>query len=232
MAKRKVSPIVDETPVQEVYAPTQALFQKYQMPLLYVLGGIVVVALCYWGYKALVVAPKQQEAVAAMWHAQAMFEQDSFRMALENPGGGFDGFQALADKYSGTPAGSTAGYYAGICYLHLGDFDNAITYLDKSSPDGSLLPAMRYGALGDAYSEKKDYGNALKYYDKAVDASDNEVLASYFLKKYAMLNEHEGNKEEALKAYERIRTDYPNQTSQDWREVEKYIYRVQAAAGK
>ncbi len=229
MAKRKVSTIVEETPVQEVYAPNaQALLQKYQMPLLYVLGGIIVLALCYWGYKALVVAPKQQEAVAAMWHAQAMFEQDSFRMALENPGGGFDGFQTLADKYSGTAAGSTASYCAGICYLYLGDFDNAITYLDKSSPDGTILPAMRFGALGDAYSEKKDFSGALKYYDKAVDAADNEVIATYYLKKYAMLSEHEGNKDAALKAYERIRTDYPNQTSQDWREVEKYIYRVQA----
>ncbi|MEO6037303.1 MAG: tetratricopeptide repeat protein [Saprospiraceae bacterium] len=228
MAKRKVSPTVEETPVQEVFSPTQDFIQKYQTPLLYVLGGLVVLGLGYWGYKAVVVAPKQQEAVAAMWHAQALFEQDSFKMALENPGGGFDGFQTLADKYSGTPAGSTASYCAGICFLQMGDFDNAIKYLDDSSPDGMVLPAMRFGALGDAYSEKKDYSSALKYYDKAVGASDNEILAAYYLKKLAMLNEHEGNKDAALKAFERIRTDYPNQSSQDWREVEKYIYRLQA----
>ncbi len=228
MAKRKVSPTVEETPVQEVFEPTQDFLVKYRNPLLYGLAGLIVLALCYWGYKSVVVGPKQQEAVAAMWHAQAMFDQDSFRMALENPGGGFDGFQVLADKYSGTLAGSTANYYAGICYLHLGDFDNAVKYLEKSSPDGTLLPAVRNGALGDAYSEKKDYGAALKYYDKAVDATDNDVIAVYYLKKLAMLNEHEGNKDAALKAYERIRTDYPNPTSQDWREVEKYIYRVQA----
>lgn len=232
MAKRKVSPIAEETTVQEVFAPNQSFLEKYQVLLVYALGGLLLLAGGYWVYKSAVVGPKQQEAVAAMWHAQAMFEQDSFRMALENPGGGFDGFQTLADKYGGTPAGSTASYYAGICYLQMGDFDNAIQYLEDSSPDGTLLPAVRYGALGDAHSEKKDYGAALKYYDQAVDATENDVLAAYYLKKLAMLNEHEGNKDAALKAYERIRTDYPNQTSQDWREVEKYIYRVRAAAGK
>ncbi len=229
MAKRKVSPTLEETSVQEVYAPTVSFLEKYQTLLIYVLGGILALFLGYWLYKYLIVAPKQEEAVAAMWHAQALFEQDSFKMALENPGGGFDGFQTLADKYSGTPAGSTACYSAGICYLHLGDYDNAIKYLDKSSPGGTLLPAIRLGALGDAYSEKKDYASALKYYDKAVDASENELLGAYFLKKLAMLNDYQGNKEAALKAYERLRTDYPNQSSQDWREVEKYIYRAQAA---
>lgn len=229
MAKRKVSPTVEETSVQEVYAPTVSFLEKYQTILLYALGGIVALVAGYWLYKYMIVGPKQQEAVAAMWHAQTLFEQDSFRMALENPGGGFDGFQVLADKYSGTPAGSTASYCAGICYLHLGDYDNAITYLDKSSPDGDLLPAVRFGALGDAYSEKKDFASALKYYDKAVDATDNELLAAYYLKKLGMLNEFQGNKDAAMKAYERLRTDYPNQSSQDWRDVEKYIYRAQGA---
>lgn len=229
MAKRKVSPTVEETIVQESYSPASSFLEKNQTMLLYVLGGIVALVAGYWLYKYMIVGPKQQEAVAAMWQAQTLFEQDSFRMALENPGGGFDGFQALADKYSGTPAGSTASYCAGICYLHLGDYDNAISYLEKSSPDGALLPTMRLGALGDAYSEKKDFASALKYYDKAVDATENELLAAYYLKKLGMLNEFQGNKDAAIKAYERLRTDYPNQSSQDWREVEKYIYRAQGA---
>ncbi len=230
MAKRKVSPTAQETIVQEPYAPTTPFLQKNQTLFLYAIGVLIALLVGYGVYKYLIVAPKQQEAVAAMWHAQSLFERDSFRMALENPGGGFDGFQTLADKYSGTPAGSTASYYAGICYLQLGDFDNAIKYLEDSSPKGELLPAVRHGALGDAYSEKKDFNAALKHYDEAVDASDNEVLAAYYLKKLGMLHEYQKNNDAALKAYERLRTDYPSQTSQEWREVEKYIYRVQAAS--
>ncbi|MBV6441198.1 MAG: hypothetical protein DYG98_09080 [Haliscomenobacteraceae bacterium CHB4] len=231
MAKRKVSPAVEEVTVQEVgSAPAQSFLEKYPNLLLYVVGAIGLAVGGWWLYKSMIVAPKQKEAVAAMWHAQQQFERDSFRLALENPGGGFDGFLALADKFSGTPAGNSANYYAGICYLQMGDFDNAIAYLEKFDGEGDLLPAMKYGALGDAWSEKGDYGKALDLYEKAADATKNSLLAGYYLKKLGMLNEYQGNKEAALKAYERLHRDFPNPSSQDWREVEKYIYR--AGAGK
>lgn len=231
MAKRKVSSATEEITVQEVSAtPAQPIWEKYPNLLLYVVAAIGLAVGGWWLYKSMIVAPKQKEAVAAMWHAQQQFDRDSFRLALENPGGGFDGFLTIADKFSGTPAGNSANYYAGICYLHMGDFDNAITYLEKFDGEGDLLPAMKYGVLGDAYSEKEDYGKALDYYEKAADATKNDLLAGYYLKKLGMLNEHQGNKEAALKAYERLHRDFPNPASQDWREVEKYIYR--AGAGK
>ncbi|MCA0236009.1 MAG: tetratricopeptide repeat protein [Bacteroidetes bacterium] len=225
MAKRKVAQNTDTIEVQEVQTVSAPFWEKYQKQLLYALGAVVVLIAGWWLYKTLIVAPKQQEAVASMWQAQNMFERDSFRLALDGPGGGFDGFVALADKYSGTPAGNLANYYAGVSYLHLGEFDNAIQYLEKYDAEGELLPAMKYGALGDAYSEKKDFSKALDLYKKATDATDNELLSSVYLKRLGLLYQHEGNKEEAVKVFERLRRDYPNQQSQDWREIEKYIYR-------
>lgn len=235
MAKRKVAAEGTEptVPVQEVASAPfnfQSFLDQNQNLILYALGGIALLFLGWWGYKKMIVEPKQREAVAAMWQAEQMFERDSFKLALENPGGGFDGFQVLADRFSGTAAGSTAAYCAGICCLQTGDFDNAIKYLNDCSPASDLMAAVRNGALGDAYAEKKDFGKALDYYEKAANASDNDVLATYYLKKLGMLNEYQGNKAAAVKAYERIRMDYPNQQSQDWREIEKYIYR--AGAGK
>ncbi len=231
MAKRKVSPTAEELVVQEVSAaPAQPIWDKYPNLIPYILGAVVLAVGGWWLYKSMIVAPKQKEAVSAMWHAQQQFDRDSFKLALENPGGGFDGFVSIADKFSGTPAGNSANYYAGICYLQMGDFDNAIKYLEDYSPEGELLPAMKYGALGDCYSEKEDYGKALDFYEKAADATKNDLLATYYLKKLGMLNEYQGNKEAAVKAYERIRRDFPNQSSQDWREIEKYIYR--AGGGK
>ncbi|MCC6281723.1 MAG: tetratricopeptide repeat protein [Saprospiraceae bacterium] len=226
MAKRKVAQTAETIEVQEVQQVSAPFWEKYQKELLYALGAVAAVAVGWWLYKSMIVAPKQQEAVASMWQAQNMFERDSFRLALDGPGGGFDGFVALADKYSGTPAGNTANYYAGVSYLQLGEFDNAIQYLEKYDAEGTLLPAVKYGALADAYSEKKDYAKALDLYEKASEATDNEVLSSLYLKRLGMLYEYQGNKEEAVKVYERLRRDYPNQQSQDWREIEKYIYRA------
>lgn len=230
MAKRK-SQAAEEITVQEVKsAPARPFWEQNPKIILYAVGAIVVALGIWWLYKSMVLAPKQKEAVAAMWHAQQQFERDSFDLSLNNPGGGFDGFAALADKYSGTPAGNTARYYAGVCYLHLGDFDNAIKYLDDFSAEGDLMPAMKYGTLGDCYSEKGDFSKALDYYDKAAGATKNGLLAGYYLKKLGMLYENQGNKEAALKAFERLRRDFPDPASPDWRDVEKYIYR--AGGGK
>lgn len=230
MAKRKVSP--DETViVQEVnVAPSQPFWEQYQNIIMYALGAVAVAVLGWWLYKSMIVGPKQQEAVASMWQAEAQFGRDSFQLALENPGGGFDGFLTIADKYSGTPAGNLANYYSGICYLHLGDFDNAIKFLEDYDAEGMLLPAMKVGALGDAYAEKKDFDKALDYYEKASNATENDVVAAYYLKKLGMLYQYQDKHDKAREAYERLRKEFPNQGSADWRDVEKYIYR--ASVGK
>lgn len=226
MAKRKTSQSADETvDVQEVQAPAQPFWEKNQNLLLYVVGGIAVLVAAWFGYKTLIVGPQQTEAVNASWQAQAQFDRDSFKLALENPGGGYDGFLGIIEKYGSTPAGNSAKYYAGVCYLQMGDFDNAIKYLDDFSPAGDILPAMKHGILGDCYSEKKEFDKALASYKKAADEEGNELLSAYYLKKLGMLNEYQGNAAAANEAYERLRRDFPNQSSPDWRDIEKYIYR-------
>lgn len=235
MAKRK-SEQAEIVEVQEVSitGATSSLPSWAQDPknLAYALGAVVVLVGGWLLYKNLVLAPKNKEALAAMWKAEQQFARDSFQLALDGntasglEGVGFQGFTALADEYSGTPAGSACSYYAGVCYLNLGKFDEAISALNEVDADGAVLPAMKYGLLGDAYSEKQDYSSALSYYEKAADAAEADVIAIYYLKKLGMLNEFQGNKDAALEAYERIHRDYPNQQVSDWRDIEKYIYRL------
>lgn len=235
MAKRKAdqTQVVDVQEVKEGAGTRsfslQALFDQYQQYILYAMGGIILLFAGWWLYKTMIVAPRQKEAVESMWQAEQMFGRDSFQLALDGTGMS-DGFLAIADKYSGTAAGNSARYYAAVCYLQLGNFDEAINQMDRYSAKGEFLPAMKNGILGDCYSEKEDFGKALSYYKKAADATDNDLIAAYYLRKLGMLYEHQGNTADALKTYERLRRDYPNPQSADWREVEKYIYR--AGGGK
>jgi tetratricopeptide (TPR) repeat protein len=228
MAKRKVSSATEEVVVEQEVIETSSInfFEQYQKQILYAVLGLALLFGAWYAYKSFIQAPKQKEAESAMWQAQAMFERDSFSAALNNPGGGYDGFLALADKFSGTKAGNTATYYAGISYLQLGDLDNAIKYLESASVDGTLLPITRNGALGDCYSEKKDYAKGLSFYEKAVSAGDNEVLTPYYLKKIAQLNESQyvNNKSAANAAYLKIKSMYP--LSGEARDIDKYIART------
>jgi tetratricopeptide (TPR) repeat protein len=225
MAKRKTS-AKDETLVDivEVKESAESFVERNQQ---LIFGGLVALVLLvggYFAYKYLFQVPKQNEAVEQMYKAQEQFERDSFRLALANPGSGFPGFLDIIDQYSGTPAANSAEYYAGICYLHLGEYDAAIAHLNDFTPDDEVLPITKMGAIGDAHAEKGDLDKALSFYKKAVSAGDNEILTAYYLKKVGMLNEKNGDFAAAKDAYEQIRKDYPD--SNEGRDIEKYIARV------
>ena len=55
---------------------------------------------------------------------------DSVKLAL-NGDNINSGFAKIISKYSGTKAANLAKFYAGSCYLKLGDFNNAVKYLKR-----------------------------------------------------------------------------------------------------
>ncbi len=226
MAKQNVKKEDVLIDVAEVTHEAQNWFETYKKPLLI---GVVALAagIAGWFWYQSNVAANQKKAVVAMYHAEQMFERDSFASALSNPGGGFEGFQGIASKYSGTPAGNLAHYYSGICYLNLGKFDEAIKALEDFSPTGEVTPTMKAGALADAYSEKKDFAKALKLYKEAANSGGIDDLKALYLKRYAMLSEVQNDMGSALDAYKEIKEKYA--LTSEARDIEKYIARAEAA---
>lgn len=199
-------------------------FEEKKNVITYGLIGLLIVVGGYLLYRQMVQEPKAKAAIEQIAKAQFQFDQDSFALALTNPGDGFPGFLDIAGDYSGTATGNLALYYAGISYLNLGQFDAAIDYLNDFSPAGDITPTMRAGALGDAHSEKNDFTQALSYYNKAVSNSNNDFLSAYYLKKVGLLNEHQGNKEAARKAYQTIKDKYFSTPISG--DIDKFIVRV------
>ena len=201
------------------------IFEENKNTVTYLLIGLLVIVGGYLLYRQVVKLPKEKEAIEQMAQAQVQFERDSFAIALTNPGQGFPGFVDIADDYGSTAAGNLALYYAGISYLQLGQFDAAIDYLNDFSPAGDVTPAMKAGALGDAYSEKGDFDKALSSYNKAVGKSNNPLISAYYLMKVGMLNERQGNAEAAREAYQTIKEEYYNTPQAN--DIDKYLVRVQ-----
>ena len=207
--------------LSEVSGQAEDFFERNQKPVM--LGAILFVVLIggYFVYQNMFLKPRQTEAIEQMSEAEFQFSRDSFSLALVNPGNGFPGFADIVKNYSGTDAGNAALYYAGISTLNMGQYEAAISYLEDFSADGELLPIMKQGALGDAYSEKGELDKGLSYYNKAVGAGNNELLTPYYLKKVALLSQKMENTGAAVSAWERIKNDYP--TSNEAREASKYI---------
>lgn len=227
MAKEKrTKQPTDEVLVETIEGSSKSVtdfFEDNKQTVSYLLGGLFVVVIGFLIYRQFVQAPRAKEAAEQMAAAQLQFERDSFALALTNPGNGFPGFADIAEDYSGTEAGNLALYYAGVSYLNLGQFDAAIDYLEDFSPSGTITPTMKAGALGDAYSEVNQFGKALKQYQRAAE-SDNAFLAAYYLKKYGMLSERQGDVAAAKEAYQQIKTDYFDTPAAG--DIDKYLARV------
>jgi tetratricopeptide (TPR) repeat protein len=188
---------------------------------IFVLALIIVVG-GYWAYKKLYMEPRNAEAQQSVFHAQNYFNNDEFQIALDGDGMA-PGFLEVIDNYGNTQAGKLSKYYAGISYLHLGEFEMALDYLNGFKTKNEELKAIANGAMGDAHLELDNQEEALRFYNKAID-SKNELAAPFYLLKKGILLEEMGNKEDALNAYQTIKDDYEN--SAEARQIDKYITRV------
>ncbi|NCO56011.1 MAG: tetratricopeptide repeat protein, partial [Bacteroidetes bacterium] len=127
-------------------------------------------------------------------------------------------------------AGNLSNYYAGVCYLNLGQFDKAIEYLSDYSTDDKLLYPVSQGAMGDACMELGKTEEALSYYKKAADEKPNEFTSPIYMMKAGFALEKLNKWEEALAIYERIEKEF-NKTNEG-RKIEKYITRAKIKLNK
>jgi len=81
--------------------------------------------------------------------------------------------------------------------------------------------AQNLGLQGDIAVDKGDYEAAVKFFAKAVKASDNIYTTPLYLRKQGLALQALGRNAEAVELFEQILADYP--ASMDAREAEKLI---------
>jgi tetratricopeptide (TPR) repeat protein len=215
--------------VEEAFSKTEQFIEKNQKVILIVVGAIILIVLGYFGFKRLYIAPREKEAQTQMFMAEKYFEMDSLTKALKGDGN-YLGFLDIIDQYKFTKSANLSHYYAGICYLRKGEFQNAIDQLDDFSTGDELVGPMALGATGDAWMELNATDKAISYYLKAADKRKNDLTSPMFLMKAGMAYEIEGKNEDALKVYNRIKTEFAR--TNEGRDIDKYIARIKGLEKK
>ena len=229
MVKKKDTTEERIVAVEEALSKSEQFIERNQKILTYVVGGIIVVILLFFGYKKYISGPKEKTAQSLMFTAENYFEKDSLDLALFGDGESY-GFMDIIDDYGSTAAGNLAKYYSGICYLKKGEYEDAISYLKKFSGDDVIVPSMALGAIGDAYVQLDELEKAAKYYTDAANKNKNDFTTPTFLMKAGWTYEILGNWDKAKSSYEEIKKDYPR--SREAREVDKYIARAKVELGE
>ena len=185
----------------------QGFWDKFQKPTLIGLAIIILGAGGWYGYNEYILKPKEEKAAEYLYKAQEYFSVDSSSLVL-NGDGQSKGVLFVLKNYSGTKAANLAKYYAGVSYLKLGDFNNAVKYLKDFSTRARQVQLLAYGCLGDAYSELNKKEEAIENYKKAATAfeKDENNSAEYLFAphwKKPMVNP------EALELYKELKDKFP-----------------------
>ncbi len=211
--------------VEHALTTAELFFEKNAKLISIIFGAAVVLALLLLATHRFYTIPHEAKAKEQIFTAEQYFEKDSFNLAL-NGDGNYPGVLDIVDNYGRTPAGNLAKYYAGISYLHIGKYKEAIEYLENFKTDDLLLKPVATGAIGDAYAELGNKDKAIKYYTEASEMKSNKFTSPIYLLKAGRMYEMMGNKEKALSNYQIIKDKYND--SNEARLADKYIARLTA----
>ncbi|MAZ29394.1 MAG: hypothetical protein CL868_20265 [Cytophagaceae bacterium] len=226
----------DESTTAEVFdtldegaSRTEAWVEGNWKYLLIFIGIVIIGVLGYLGYKKFIQEPKNIEASNEMYQAQNYFneaiagaaQKDSlFNLAL-NGGEGKYGFLDIIDSYGGTQSANLAHYYAGMAYLNMNQYKQAIDQLEDFESDDEMLGPLAKGGIGDAFAQLDQLDEALDYYAAAAKMQDNDFTAPRFLFKASMVAIELGQKDKAAGFLKEIKEKYPKSTEAG--EAELYL---------
>lgn len=213
---------------KEEFNRAEHFFEKNRKAITYVVVGLIVVIGGYIGYREMILGPKEHEGQVALAKVQRFFAQDSFNLVLN--GNGVDmGALDIIDEYGMTKAANLAHFYAGVSYMKMGQYEDAIDELKSFSSDEQILGPQAIGLIGDSYAQLKEYNDAADWYMKAAQQDDNNFTAPFYLKKAGLAYENANDYDKAVSAYSRIKDDYKK--SVEAGEIQKYIFRAKAKTG-
>ena len=141
--------------VDVLVSKTELFIQKNSKKITYVIVGIAVLAAVIFGIKYGYLVPREKKAAVALFPGEQYFAKDSFNLALNGNGVGYEGLISIVNKYGSTKSGNLAKAYAGVCYYKMGDNANALKYLKSFKVKDNMVSPAIVGLIGDCYVNMK-----------------------------------------------------------------------------
>lgn len=210
--------------LDQAMSSSEAFIIKYKNKFLAGIAAIVIVVGGVLGYQHFISEPNEKKASEALFRGEQYFMADNYEMALNGDSLGFAGLLKVADEFGGTDAGKLANAYAGICYAQLGQYENAIKYLDQFSADDQLVTPALMATMGNCYAQLGQLDKAAATLVKAADKANSHALSPIYLIQAGQIYEKLGKSSEAVNAYQTIKDKYFN--SYQSMDIDKYIERA------
>jgi tetratricopeptide (TPR) repeat protein len=191
--------------------------KKYQLYFLIPIAAILLFVLYNQFFSKKTDVAKELKADNAINMNSQYISQDSFDIAL-NGGANGEGLLSIIKKNKGNITGKTASMEAAIAYLKSNRPKEALKLLEDATGFGKQINARRLSLIGDAKSsigtengkvDNKVCEDACGYYEKAANEFPEDEMSALYLQRAGELYEKIGKREEAKKAFVKIKEKFP-----------------------
>ncbi len=230
MSNKSKTPLTNKTEndlesnVGEIFSKSEQFIEDNKKVILIGLAVIVLIVVGILGIRHGYLIPQEKEAQKAIFRGEYYFQNNEWDKALYGDSAQFIGFEAIIDDYGLTQTGKLAKAYAGICYYHKGEYENAIKYLKKFNASDKMVAPGIIGMIGDSYVSMDKAKEGVKYFVKAAKKANNPLISPVYLKKAGRAYESLGEYSKAFEVYTTIKEKYP--TSMDAQDIDKFIERA------
>ncbi len=224
MAKKEST----RTSIDELNESLSSIEQKVENNknyIYWVCGAIVVIAAVIVGYIYGIRNPGLEDARNEISQADMQLAQGNDSIALVQ-------YMAVAEGYSNSVA-NRANLNAAILLYNDGKYEEAISCISNFDPEGVIVGPASQSLLGDCYVNTGKLDEALSAYDKAIALSaDNSYYTPLFMVKKATIYREQKNYAAEADVFQSIKDKYPDFSRNYNFDVDKYLDRAKAMAGK
>lgn len=224
MAKKEST----RTSIDELNESLSSIEQKVENNknyIYWVCGAIVVIAAVIVGYIYGIRNPGLEDARNEISQADMQLAQGNDSIALVQ-------YMAVAEGYSNSVA-NRANLNAAILLYNDGKYEEAISCISNFDPEGVIVGPASQSLLGDCYVNTGKLDEALSAYDKAIALSaDNSYYTPLFMVKKATIYREQKNYAAEADVFQSIKDKYPDFSRNYNFDVNKYLDRAKAMAGK
>jgi tetratricopeptide (TPR) repeat protein len=225
MAKKvKTTPTQAEANVGEIFSKSERFIETYKNHILIGIAAIIVLVVAILGVRQYYFLPKEAEAQEAIFPGENFLAGQQWDLALNGDSATYIGFLGVIDEYGFTKTGKLAKAYAGICYYHLGKYDEALDYLKGYSAGDKLIDPVVTGLIGDCYVNTNKAETGVKYFREAASKAESKYISPVYLKKAGLAYESLSDFKNAVEVYNIIKSKYAS--SLEAADIDKYIDRA------
>ena len=217
----------DALNVEEALTKSEAFLIKNKKIITAVVVAVVVIISAVVLFRNYYTLPREAKAQAALFLGEQLFEAGEYEQAINGDSIRFAGLLTVIEDFGGTKAANLAKAYTGLCYAQLGQFEEAIKWLDsfKGGSDLLITPALK-AAKGNCYASLGQYAKAAQLLIEAADQAKSEALSPTYLIQAGQLLLEEGKADKAIATYEKAKAEYPGAYAVG--DVDKYIEQAKA----